>query len=987
MRDQFRVPDMSPQEATTFWRNYSEWQSRVTDAFRNVSTDIEETALTERTAMNMTDMLNALPYQQRQDLLLDYRRLIKFDDMMDKAKATGGLRDIGKGQYGMLKKFVIDPEQIKEGNPLALLLNRMNIQHDPLRPLKKGMGPEAEHYFGSNILRMDAIKAARRSKVNAESVIKGGKKVFIFDTETTGLATDISGVREVGGGMYSMQGDQLVARPMETAHFKTAKMEMGSIWSPDLNKTISLGEDEAMKAGSHMGIVTGSGDEFAEKLIPFLKNIIEADHIAGHNVEFDIRQTMMNLMRTGAYKNGATVQGQDIRSLVDDAMKKIGDGRHLIDTRELLMQVMPKLDLAPELNNAGKLAPYSLENVMLRTDLARRMIADMGDDAAKEFFTGGAQHSAEYDTTITAYMMKYLTDEANPLKYGRGLLARTGLEGIVRANTIKAGANIPTAHIKDITHLDPALFREILEGKYQHPLEIFSTKTGTPVDLSSQTPEEWIAKLSKKTETDLVLKSKLTYMEQQIWASRRAREVTPATGIGVGEIVGGLGQWRRASGIDTPYKGFLNRDSTLFKMGEHPGEAAYADMVDSMAALGNQFADLSPVERQLTGALSQASAAQTGVMTRLGKGVQRTQGVADDLGILHFAEQEKVYGMERVGQNVSMPLDMLKAAEAHISEGIPSANYDPITQSRFLAEDGEAQMLKLSPFETPEGKALNLSYELHGQDEADRLANWVSGLAPDTEIYGRTLSSYGLEDTSQILRLAENIRTRGTESGIAVGYMKGEAGEHAHKAMESIFGSARDRDRPPLKVVYSDSGNGAVQTGPAILDSFMEAGEKEGLRAKVYKAAEQFGEVADHFESRGNFARFTAQQKKARLGQISKGIGDMFHEGNFTDIYDIVKGKASTPRGKLAIGGAALGLSAYYMFRRHKEREPYLEPFDARPIENPNPPPRIIDQPEQQQSRMNPMATGEVVSTLDRNKTGHTKMGSGKYSNLYGGAI
>lgn len=980
-----RVPEMSPEETYQFWRNYSEWQRRVTDAFRGVSTDIEETALTERTALNMTDMLNSLPYQQRQDLLLDYRRLIKFDDVMAQAKSSGGLRNIGMGQYGMIKKFVIDKGQIDEGNPIALLLNRMNIQHDPLRPLKRGLGPEAEHYFGANILRTDAIKAARRSRANAEAVIKGGKKVFIFDTETAGLATDIAGVREVGGGMYRMQGGQLINEAMATAHFRTAKMEMGSIWRGDLNKVISLGEDEAMKAGSRMGIVTGSGDEFAEKLIPFLKNIIEADHIAGHNVEFDIRQTMMNLMRTGAYKNGATIQGEDIRALVDSAMRKIGSGRHLIDTRELLMQAMPGLDLAPELRNAGKLAPYSLENVMLRTDLARRMIADMGEDAAKAFFTGGAQHSAEYDTTITAYMMKYLSDEVNPLKSGRGMLGRTGLEGIIRANTIKAGANIPTAHIKDITHLDPALFREILEGKYQHPLEIFSTSTGQAVDLSSNTVEGWINRLSKPNQTDLVLRSNISYMEQQIWASRRASQVTPATGIGVGEIVGGLGQWRRASGIDTPYQGFLNKDSTLFKMGTHPGDLAYADMVDSMAALGNQFADLSPVERQLTSALSQASAAQTGLMSRLGKGVQRTQGVADDLGILHFAQQESFYGVDRVGQNVSIPLDVMKAAEANIQ--VPMANYDPIIQSRFLATDGEVQMLNLSPFEGAEGRAVNLSYELKSQAEADRLADWIAGLAPDTEIYGRSLASYGIEDSGQLMRLAENIRTRGMESGIAVGYMKGDAGEHAYRAMENIFGSARDKGRPPLRVAYSDSGNGAVQTGPAILDRFMEASEVASLRGKIYKAAEQFGQVAEHLERPGNFAKFTAEQKKLRLGQVSKGIGEMFSEGNFVDIYNIVKGKASTPRGKLAIGGAALGLSAYYMFRRHKEREPYLEPFDQRPIENPNPPPRIVDQPELSPSRMNPMATSEVVSTLDRNKTGHTKMGSGKYSNLYGGAI
>lgn len=977
-----RVPDMSATETFKFWRDYLEWQGRVSEAYRSVIPDAAEAGLVERMSLNMTDMLNALPYRTRHDLLGDYRRLIRFDDVMDAAKSSGGLRTIGKGQYGDLLKFSIDQDQIDSGNPLAVLLNRMNIQHDPMRPLKHGVGQAEEYYFGSNILRTDAIKAARDVRGRARNLGVPGKKVFIFDTETTGLATDVAGVREVGGGIYTTDlNGKLHVDPMDTAHFRTARMEMGSIWSPDLNKTISLGEDEMRRVGkTSMNMVTGSGEEFADKLIPFLKNIIEADHIAGHNVEFDLRQTLENLMRTSAYKNGATVSGVDIRSLVDQAVHKVSTGNALIDTRELLMQAMPNMPLAAELRQSGKLAPYSLENVMLNSNLARLMIGDMGDEAARKFFVeGAAQHSAEYDTTITAYLMKYLNEGTLLAGSRKDALGRTGLEGIIRANTIKAGATVPTAHIKDITHMDPELFRELIENKDPR-LKIRNVHKNHVMDLSGRSVEEWIDELSRPDQTKFALDSGVSYMEQSIWAQRRAQRATVIGPRGSTEdIVNSLGQWRDTAGITTPYEGFLNRNSSLFKMGEVPSQGAFDDMVHAMASVGNPFATLSMQERKLTSGLSRAASAQTPLLNHLGVGVKRAASVADDLGIIHFAEQQQFYGAERIGQNVSLPLDIMKEAER---QNIIGSAFNSTT---------EAQMLKLSAYEGNKGKAINLAYELSGQQEASDLANWVSHLTPSTMIGDRRLDTYGISSAEDLAMIARNIELRGTESGIAVGYMRGEAGERAYSVMEDLFGSARDRGRPNIKVVYGDSMDGAVMTGPAVLDELMNPAERSGLRGRVDEALAQFGRVSEHFEDASNFRAFQRARAKKSLEEgglkIGASIGEIIKNADYSSLYASAKLAAGSPRGKLAIAGAAIGLGAYYMFRRHKSREPYLEPFDARPIENPNPPPRIIDQPAPQESRLDPMATSNVVGNLDANRTNHAIMGTGKYSNLFGGAI
>lgn len=977
------VPDMSPEETYKFWRNYSEWQGRVTDAYRQVATDPHEAALVEKMSLNLSDMINAIPYTERHELLNQHRQIIRFDEMMQLARKSGGLRDIGQGQYGPLRKFVIDKTQIDAGNPLAIILNRMNIQHDPLRPLKMGRGgDEAMDYFGANIPSTGAVKSIRRAQAGAQE-FRAGKKVFIFDTETTGLATDVAGVREVGGGMYHIDASgTLKHKMMDTAHFRTARMETGSIWRPDLNKLVTLGENDALDWGEkNLKMVTGSGDEFAEKLVPFLKNILDADHIAGHNVEFDLRQTLMNLMRTGAYKDGREVAGVNIRSMVDQAVHKVGTAGHLIDTRELLMQSMPRLGLAKELEYTGKLAPFSLENVMLQTNLSHLMVKEMGADARKFFVEGAAQHSAEYDTTITAYMLKYLSNKElktiNPKR-----IPRTGLLAEIRANTIKAGAKVPSAHIKDFSDFDPRLFRQLIEEK-SPILKIHDIGLGRDVDLASKSADEWITELGNPEQMKYMLRSDMSFMEQSIWASRQGRAITPATGVATEDIVNSLGQWRDVSGLDRPYSGMLNQKSTVFKMGEVVEPHAYADMVDSLAAVGNPFADLSMQERTLTSGLARASRSQNSLLHRLGKGIENAANVADDLGIIHFAEQTKFSGYKTVGANVAMPLEVLKQAERQgMMPGQPG-----IVESRFLADSGDVQMLKLSPLEK-DGKFLNLSYELSGQEEADRLANWVSKLSGDTTIGDKTLADFGLTDTEHIRNLAENIRTRGTESGINIGYMEGpKARTEAYDLMEDFFGSARDRGRAPIKVSYITSDNGAIRAGPAMLDRNWGGPGQAGLRVKLGEANNQFSRVAEYLENGANMRAYEWAQTRKKLAQVGEGIGDLAREGRWTDVYDIGKSAAHTRTGKGILAGAAIGLGAYYMFRRKKERDPYMEPFDTRPIENSNPPPRIVDQPAPQPSRLNPMATGNLVSDLNENRTNHALMGPGKYSSLYGGAI
>lgn len=972
-----RIPDLNESQLTQFWENYKSWEGRVSELYLKHAGQGYDTRLVNDTAINLSDMLNALPWQSRHDLLHQYRTIIDFDRHLDTARGIGSLRAVGT--TGELSKFAI--QDLNPDNPVAVVLNRLNIRHDPTRALRLGRG-FSNDYFGANILRSDALQAAMEAKKNAAGFAAGGK-AFIFDTETVGLATSLAGVREVAGGTYSLQGDTMLQNMVESAHFKTAGMQFGMAF--DRGRARLLG-DVFDHPGAIAHAKTGSGDEFAQKMIPFLNDILKADYVAGHNVEFDIRQTITNLMRTAAYKDIDHSMHSQIAPLVDQVFEKVvKTPGTIIDTRELLMQRMPNLGLANELANTGKLAPFSLENVVLQTNLVENMIRDMRREGRDyEAFFRGAQHTAEYDTTLTAYLLRYLSTE-------NGLQAKSlgtkGILGEIRANTIRATATIPTAHIKDINHLDPALFRAIVERKYEgDPLQILNARTGRAANLarsplgkkgSGDVVQDWIDVLSKPNQTKYMLKSNISYLEQEIWAARQGARPSVAAGVSAETLADGLGVWRRFAGIDTAYEGMLNQDSSIFKMGVRPSEIQFSKMVDSMASLGNEFANLSVPERMLTNALAAASSIPGSEHTpgsmvasrlqRMGVGAERAAYLGDDLGIIHFASQTAITGGDNLGQMVSLPRQVLSEA------GI---------------WNDEIQMLELSPFEKA-GKAVNLRFNL-GKGQADILSDWLLNQDLAGAIGDSSLREMGITSQEQLMRLAENVRGVGAETGIAIGYLDAKAGRAGYDAFTTLFGTV-DRGRAPIRVAFGRETEGVIQTGPAMLDRFITPQRRNELAGKVGRTLTQFDNLSSYLQDTKAYRHVVNAQKDTAAREAGVSLSEMVANKELGMLYRRGKSVLNTPRGRagLVVGAAALG--GYYFLRRHQRREAYVAPFEEMPIEreHPNRPDAYLytGQNNGNNGFLDPFATASTVQYMDRNKTNHTRMGKDKYSGLFGGAI
>jgi hypothetical protein len=96
---------------------------------------------------------------------------------------------------------------------------------------------------------------------------------------------------------------------------------------------------------------------------------------------------------------------------------------------------------------------------------------------------------------------------------------------------------------------------------------------------------------------------------------------------------------------------------------------------------------------------------------------------------------------------------------------------------------------------------------------------------------------------------------------------------------------------------------------------------------------------------------------------------------------------------KKKIGLAGLGMLAagagYYMFKKRQENALYNETLEQQPYEKPRTVNGMNDSANSFNSRdpvmSDPLATSGVVSGLDRQKIGHTRMGNNKYNHLYGG--
>ena len=925
-----------PKDFAQFWADYAEWQELVNEAFEKASEDKKLAKNQIRASLGNADLLDALDYDQRARLIKHFnKKVLKVDDIF-----TGNIDSVFAGlgpetrpgvQYG---KAIPQPGDV--GGDSAFVLNQLGITRDASKVLKG-----EEFSTSRNIPKMEFIKQQMEHQ-RAGYKMKAGAKVFVFDTETLGLGAELSSVREVASLNMTMAGGDLVSESpgqIKTKSFNVARGGYGSIWDERSGKYVQLGEHLKTLAGNSLvSGVPADGNTFIRSLMPQLKEMAAADYIVGQNVNFDVRQLLVNAMKTGAYAGGEDVvddvgrvifSGKEVQQVIDSIAGKIDSTA--LDTLIMARNYLPNLDLAPELAALGEKSPHGLENIMLQTNLS-----DLIKKENKDFFADAAQHTAGYDTYITGQFFRFM-------KSGQ-LAAQPLSDKALRLSTLRSYAPTPISHLDDARDISRDMFRAVYDTS---PTKIRAVKIGEDT-LEALLPGDadlWYDRLAAQ-DSDYAVRVGASMIEQEVFSTRKI--IAPSATAG--DITENLGQWRKFSGYDETGKGFLNRLHTLFKGADTPSASAFRGLQQGLADAGMPFAGISMPERIVTASASFAGTLRGADLPSLSSELQDVAKYGDDIGMSFWTLRKEA---STLGDNVTLPLALLQ-------------------EGGFI--DDDLQMLSMSTIE--KSKDVNLMFKLKDQAEAERLASHIEGIGSSID----DIERYGISDNNYA-DIAERIRTRGTQYGVNVAHMGGQGGRQLWHTLKDMFqGITFDDSMASVRTGFSKEGirDGYIVAGATTFDEYADDAQRAAYKTDYDLGLKKTEELGSALRNKGT--------------KLGVGI-DWVIGGRYPGVGKTVETIYNTAKKRLpvvgAVGVGALG--AYYMYNKHKEQEVYDDSMQQMRLETSEDYSQYREDfglyPAPAVRRPDPLLTAGIVGNLDRNAVGHTRMGARKDAGLFAGVI
>jgi DNA polymerase III epsilon subunit-like protein len=1036
---------MTEDEISSFFAKYKNIQNFITE--RIESFDSPQMKALSEGGINLKSMIDALSYEDRGKVLNNFRDLFQFDEMLgsqDEIRAfiEGGaipssLSEVGENVGGrrVFKFGVIDEmagaSQLPSGagmkrrNPLVSIMNNMSIQYDEplakqlLEKMKAGENVDLRgaFKFGGNIMQADYVRGLDETLTSAMAMPKGSN-ILVFDTETLGLNAGNGNIRQISAINIMSDGQGGFDEVLDPFNkfFRTSHAQVGMISQLDktgLRTPKTLVEYlDGLADPNHLISDMGSGDQFTEALKPLLRQMRDASHIMGHNVQFDLDQVLTGAKMTSQYLNGGD---QELVSLVDEITDRVKGGTGIIDTLHIAKNKLPGLGTAAELAFAGEKTTHSLENIMLQTNLIDRMVEEAGGGGAGRAqvmdFLGmtesGAMHQADVDTKLTAKLYQFLTDQTGLEEKTLGGkipgVSMTGEEidfyGRVRTFVRRSYAPIPVANIADIRDIDPRLFDAMLgeeiekkEGRVRFGMlddqkslvdeleltrgqgDVYSLARRGAQGSSGQTvftgtSSELLEMMSRDIEP-LYAKMSITPLEQEVFLTRNL--VKPLQDLQVTEdTFFSMGNFRRVTGVDQPYGGLINKVGTFFKRGMSLKPGEFSQMQQTMQGMNLPFAGLSMPEAQLTNIMARSTAGLSEVRDVMGPAYSKVANIADDVGISHFVAWDAAKQLK--SGKVQLPVEVLRAAG--------------------LMGDESGDLLSLSTYSYQHKtlgdtvKGVNLTRTLDEQ-QIQELYNFIDAAdetAEMSELGGKRLIDYGVTRDVKASILS-GLQTHG-EYGISIGRVEGQAAREISDVLENNVLAQqinRDTGKIPIRMRMIDmqggeaAGTKIIRTGPAFLDRFMGAGGEADHIEGLDKARKILDDMVSFADSKAagpgllEAATFGVEHGTTELGQkIYKGY------------------KTARKASPFALAAVAVGAGAYYMGKRQKESNLYSETTDKQDTQDYRAYASYRKEMGMQEAPAkrlpDPLLTSYMVSDLDQNKIGHTKMGVQKYGTLYNG--
>lgn len=632
---------------------------------------------------------------------------------------------------------------------------------------------QTEQFFSAGThLREKVIRDLQRqvdSQLSTE--IAGHKgKVIVFDVETPGLNPE-EGMWQISGRLIHEDG----SHEDITRHFDNARMRLGGEVGPDGQNLLDYSVGES--GGTTVPFVEGMKDFFG------VAN--QADFAVGHNVLFDYRALHHGVTNHPAYKNDAEFKGAAdtffSKFFYDEKAKTYGK---FFDTNQLARVYLHNLPLDEALENSQSPYAFSMQNILLQTNLLARMKEEAGEEEVKAMLEQGT-HFAQVDVPIESHAFKYLQEGAQG---GRGLeVGRADLSDKERQQILYSRALTPTLSLSQPEQLHPrvrAMAEKagmIEEGDtHVSPLEnmIVASRDLTilPDTISSPTR----------------LRGRLERMGLQYRVPESAIDTASHAGI-----------WNRIFGSN------LTQQGTLRKSAEIP---EWSGVQRELKGAGIPMPGLSYPDRILTALMGKAGPQDKNNT----KGIfgADVNPVSDIIG----ATKVKVVGSSTT-QLTTMPVHILEQWEADRERlGLPQV-------TSFSNPDKQLQMLQGDFFKVRGHNEMGLVVKLE-QDNAIELLDFLD--------QNRHLISDELEEEPNLLgNISRSLRLNSGRYGIQVGTLTGLKGgmgvDELRAATKQLvgFGSPGSDQTPVVGYPYMGREGDVLHTVGAITSPHLISPEEE----------------------------------------------------------------------------------------------------------------------------------------------------------------
>jgi hypothetical protein len=995
-------PAMGAEERRIFDRRWAEWENKV------------ERALIKREGgAHVYDPFNVrlgdLSWQQREPLLREYEDIMGFRQLRERGLGPVFMKEIIDDQNRLVRSpvarypVIVDPD-----DPRTLALARTNFQY---RPGRLGTVTTAEMYLPSGRIARHELHEHTANVIREQGLLSKPGKTLVFDVESAGLDPE-EGIWQLAAHMIDEKGE-VIGDP-RTFYFHNPTMQ----WKGEVGRNRQSIEQFLTKGEDVRDFPGGMQD--------FFKMVEEADYVGGHNIFFDYNMIVRGLkIKEDQLKDPEFTKG--VNTFISKFYNEdTGQLSKVIDTHVLAQTQLVNIALAPELAAIGETKPYSLQNILLQTDLIERVRAAEGDEQVDAWLKRGL-HYADVDVPFERHLMTALREQITGTGPGLRYAARhvndagklveeagEWLTGADRERVFHSSAMTPLTFLTDFKeHVNDQLVEQMLRAELLDfdPQKLRAAgfeDTASVLKFVEQQGKKGVsakeAMLSKGLE-HTIRKIHLTPMEQMIAASRDFEQpidekifMTPLPGYkdtfknasgniwkklkttfwdrpelpdrSLSEMVYQAGLWRDIS------KDFVTKKDRRITnhLGQVPTPEEWEAIQDRLAAAGIPFAHSSMAERHLMSVIGESMGPNLNNST---EGLVRSLYGGDVASMGRWSATRKITISDKGEQSILR---------------IP---HELLIEAGLLNADAETpQLLRLSPFQY-ETSTEKMHQEIGVMFEFSKNPN--EGNAERKRLLEFLQNKYAGEIEPEAMALIQ--KTLGgyntSQYGIQIGTFGGTGDILQNKAAASnIFTSltqftgvnvdSNAENTAKIYTAYSplkgeEKGSKYLHTsGIVIKHEMLSTKQLKAMQYHIDQTRRLYTEAIDQAKNSTMVSYIASLVGRDRMAD-ERGVKII--QGYFT-------AKKRAPL--LALGAAVIG-GIGWKVHHNRETRAYDQVMGAMPTEDEDwydeyqndidTSHRPIDY--RQAQTPNPLSTAGLMKTLDRRKTNHTNMSSDKYGYLF----